>query len=164
MEAIFASGRARSIGVSNFEKHHLEDILAMNASIPSVNQIEFHPYWHEDGLVEFCQAHKILVNAYSPLGAPDMSRQKGWDLTTERLLKDIGGHNNKTAAQVILQWEWQQGIIVNPRTNNTEHMTENLQFAGHDSSPFHLGHLDMELIRGLHHMNGKICPDPHDIP
>eukprot|EP01084_Bolivina_argentea_P258099 434986_1 len=60
---------AKAIGVSNYEKDHINDILELNSLIPSVNQIEFHGYWHEYDLVEFCQNNKITVNSYCPLGA-----------------------------------------------------------------------------------------------
>ena len=70
-EEIFKNGTALAIGVSNFEKNHLEDILTMNSMIPSVNQVEYHPYWHEDELVEYCKQNNILFNGYAPLGRPD---------------------------------------------------------------------------------------------
>ena len=71
MEELYYTGKARAIGVSNFEKFHLEEILDLGGLIPAVNQAEFHPYWHEDDLVAFCKANNIVYNGYSPLGCPD---------------------------------------------------------------------------------------------
>lgn len=73
MELIYQQGGARAIGVSNFEQNHLEDIFALKSLMPSINQVEFHPYWHEDDLVAYCAEYNITFNGYSPLGARDVS-------------------------------------------------------------------------------------------
>ena len=67
MEEIYASGRAKAIGVSNFLVHHLEDILSDSKVVPAVNQIEFHPYLVQPELLQFCKSHQIQVEAWSPL-------------------------------------------------------------------------------------------------
>eukprot|EP01084_Bolivina_argentea_P258104 434993_1 len=69
LETIFNNKGAKAIGVSNFEQKHLQDIFALNSLKPAINQFEFHGYWHEYDLVEFCQNNKITVNSYCPLGA-----------------------------------------------------------------------------------------------
>ena len=69
---IFKMNGAKAIGVANFEINDLNDILEMKELIPSVNQFEFHGYWHEYDLVEYCQNLNITVNAYAPLGTPDV--------------------------------------------------------------------------------------------
>lgn len=66
MEEVYTMGKAKAIGVSNFEKNHLEDIFAMNSTLPAVNQVEFHPYWHENDLLVFCKSYNITFNGYAP--------------------------------------------------------------------------------------------------
>eukprot|EP01084_Bolivina_argentea_P258103 434992_1 len=128
-EWIFNNGGARAIGISNFEaKHQLQDILDMNSLIPSVNQFEFQGYWHEYELVQLCQSLNITVNGYSPLGTPDRT-WCDWYAPTPLLVNhpiamDIGSNYGKTAAQVWLRWQWQQGIVVQPRSWNSTHMKE----------------------------------------
>lgn len=65
-EELFNNGKALAIGVSNFEQKHLEDILMMKSMVPSVNQVEYQPYWHEDDLVNFCKSHNILSSMDTP--------------------------------------------------------------------------------------------------
>eukprot|EP00051_Salpingoeca_urceolata_P027615 m.482360 g.482360 ORF g.482360 m.482360 type:complete len:373 (+) comp22525_c0_seq1:3687-4805(+) len=148
-------GVARAVGVSNFEVDHLTEIVDLckreNLPLPAVNQIEFNPYWHEDKygvaagahcpsptaggakreLLEFTQAHKIVFNSYSPLGAPDVAPQRdGWNSSILELplLTSMAEKHGCTAAQVVLAWHWAQGIVTNPRTHNQTHMQENLSY------------------------------------
>lgn len=165
MEAVFANGTgvARAIGVSNFEVHHLQDIEALGGLLPAVNQVEFHPYFHEDALLRYCKARNITFNGYSPLGAPDVSSSKhGWDLRTHPAILGIGQRLGRTAAQVILRYELQQGMVINPRTKDVEHMRQNL-----DVFDFSLDDSDVATLAGLTvpaGMQAKICPDPNNIP
>ena len=162
LEALYNTGKALAIGVSNFEKNHLEDIIMMKGMIPSVNQVEFHPYWHEDDLVEYCKSQNITFNSYSPLGAPDWApTQRQWNGTILELpvIQSIAKAHQRTAAQVIQRWQWQQGIVVNPRTMNQDHMKENLNFYD-----FELSDYEMKQISSIKPpSNAKVCPDPHDI-
>ena len=163
MEELFNSGKAHAIGVSNFEKKHLEDIISMNGSLPSVNQVEYHPYWHEDDLVAYCKSQNIVFNSYAPLGTPDWApTAHQWNGTILQLpvVQDIAKAHSRSAAQVILRWEWQQGIVVNPRTLNQDHMKENLNFFDFD-----LSEDDMKQLSSIKPpTHPKVCPDPHIIP
>jgi len=170
LEDIFNKGQARAIGVSNFEENHLQDIFDLKSLIPAVNQVEFHPYWAEFSLVQFCQKLGIQYNGYSPLGAPDhMAWQKTkWPIPilSQPAIIDIAKAHNKTAAQVILRWEIQQGLVVNPRTQNKQHMAENL-----DIFDFSLSYTEMQTIAGVpkpapgeDNGQNKVCDDPHNIP
>ena len=160
LEEIYKMGKARAIGVSNFEKKHLEDIIAMNSTLPAVNQVEFHPYWHEDDLLAFCKSYNITFNGYSPLGCPDWApTQKKWSHTVlqEPTIVNIAKSHNRTAAQVILRWEWQQGVLAQPRTVNPDHMNENLNYFD-----FVLSDDEMKQISTIHPpANPKVCPDPN---
>ena len=162
LEMLFNSSKALAIGVSNFEQNHLEDIIMMKSMIPSVNQVEYHPYWHEDDLVEYCKSKNIVFNSYSPLGAPDWAPTKhGWNGTILELpvIKSIAMTHQRTAAQVVQRWQWQQGIVVNPRTMNQDHMKENLNFFD-----FELSDAEMKQISSIKPPSDpKVCPDPHNI-
>jgi len=102
METIFADGKgaARAIGVSNFEVNHLQDIEELDGLLPSVNQCEFHPFWHPDALLAYCAARGITFNGYSPIGAPDVSVTHGWDLRVHPDIVAIAKRVNKSPAQV----------------------------------------------------------------
>ena len=160
MEEIYKAGKARAIGVSNFEINHLEDIIAMNSTLPAVNQVEFHPYWHEDDLLAFCKSHNITFNGYSPVGCPDWApTQHNWNhnVLQEPTIINIAKSVNCTPAQVVLRWEWQQGVLVQPRTVDPEHMKENLNFFD-----FVLSNDEMKQISGITPPDDpKVCPDPH---
>ena len=163
MEEVFKSGKTRAIGVSNFEKKHLDDIISLNGSLPSVNQVEYHPYWHEDDLVAYCKSQNIVFNSYAPLGTPDWApTAHSWNGTILQLpvVQDIAKAHNRSVAQVILRWQWQQGIVVNPRTLNEDHMKENLNFFD-----FELTDDDMKQLSSIKSpTHPKVCPDPHLIP
>ena len=162
LEQIFKSGKALSIGVSNFEKDHLDDILMMKNSVPSVNQVEYHPYWHEDELVDYCKQLNIVFNSYSPLGRPDGAPTlHGWNGTILNLpvIQSIANTHQRTAAQVLQRWQWQQGIVVNPRSMNQDHMKENLNLFD-----FELSEDEMKQISSINPPSDpKVCPDPRKI-
>lgn len=133
----------------------------MNTVVVPPFQVEFHPYWHEVELVDFCQKHNITFNSYSPVGAPDFAQTLG---PTWNPIPDVRKHPNVTAiaqklgkspSQVILRWHWQQGIVINPRTRDTTHMMENLSIFD-----FELSNEDMMILSYLNHPMSKVCPDP----
>ena len=160
---IFKESKARAIGVSNFEIKHIKDCIAVENGkyLPSVNQIEFHGYWHEYDLVNYCQENKILINGYAPLGTPDVMIGN-WTsptplLTVHPVAVNIANKYQKSAAQVWCRWQWQQNIIINPRTENAEHMKENLNifdFELNEEEMLQLGSLNPVPI------NPKVTPDP----
>ena len=162
MEELYNTGKTRAIGVSNFEQNHLQEILDMGGLIPAVNQVEFHPYWHEYDLLSFCKKNNIVFNGYSPLSCPDWApTSHNWShsLLQEPTIMKIAQAHKCSPAQVVLQWEWQQGVLVNPRTENEKHMLENLSF-------FNLELTDNELkqISSITPpKNPKVCPDPHNL-
>lgn len=160
MQDLFKDGKARAIGVSNFEQNHIEDIVAMKELLPSINQFEFSPYWHEYDLVKYCNSLKIQVNGYSPLACPDWApASHKWPKTLlqDATVTSIAKSHKATPAQVILSWEWQQGVVVNPRTYNRDHMMENLQFYN-----VKLTDDEMKAMSSIDPpSNPKVCPDPH---
>jgi 2,5-diketo-D-gluconate reductase A len=105
----YREGRARSIGVSNFQPHQLRRLHAQSDIPPAANQIEVHPYLTQDELRRFCAEHQIAVEAWSPLA-------RGGELLREPVIRRIAGETGKTPAQVVLRWHIQRGDIVFPKS------------------------------------------------
>lgn len=146
MEEIYQSGRAKAIGVSNFHKHHIEDLLKEAKVVPVVDQIEIHPTLTQEPLRKFLADNKIAVEAWSPLG-------QGKILENPTLV-DIGKKYNKTAAQVIIRWHLQNDIIVIPKSVHQERIEQNF-----DVFDFELTLEDIKRIDDLN-KNERLGPDP----
>eukprot|EP00048_Salpingoeca_helianthica_P002062 m.54221 g.54221 ORF g.54221 m.54221 type:complete len:343 (+) comp11879_c1_seq2:154-1182(+) len=163
LEFLFRNGTVRAIGVSNFEENHLQEIINMRGLLPAVNQFEFHPYWHTDSLVSFCQKYKIQPNSYAPLGTPDhmsfFPERMPVLLLEHETVVDIATQTNRSPAQVLIRWALQRGVVVNPRTNSIEHMEENLA-----SLDFDLDETQMAALSTLDDPPINVCQDPHLIP
>lgn len=163
MQLLFEQKKARAIGVSNFEAKHIQDILDMNEMIPSVDQCEFHPYWHELELVEFCKKYNITFNGYAPLGTPDWGPwSQHWNSSIPDLpvVKTIADGYKKSPAQVLLRYSLQHGALINPRSWNSMHMNENL-----DVFDFELTEQEMDALNSVPvPKNPKVCPDPSQYP
>jgi Aldo/keto reductases, related to diketogulonate reductase len=147
-EQIYSSGRAKSIGVSNFKQHHLESLKEVSTITPAVNQIELHPYLIQEDVVEYCNSAGIKVEAWSPFAANKM------DLFKEKTIVDIANKHSKTPAQVILRWDYQRGIIVIPKSSHKERQAENLNIFD-----FNLTDEDMTQISMLN-KNKRVGADP----
>ncbi|XP_062989430.1 aldo-keto reductase family 1 member D1 [Elgaria multicarinata webbii] len=132
LEACKDAGLTKSIGVSNFNRRQLEMILNKPGlkHKPVSNQVECHPYFTQSKLLEFCSQHDIILVGYSPLGT---SRDESWvnvsspPLRDDPLLKTIAKKYSKTAAQVVLRFNVQRGVVVIPKSFNQEHIRENFQ-------------------------------------
>jgi diketogulonate reductase-like aldo/keto reductase len=107
MEAIHATGKARSIGVSNFLQPHLEAILKTAKIIPAINQIEYHPYLQHEGLLDFHNKHGIATSAYGPLTAAVRAKGGPLDATYESLAKKY----EVTPGEIALRWVIDQGVV-----------------------------------------------------
>lgn len=116
---IVGSGRASSIGVSNFEIEHLQQLLEETGVVPAVNQIELHPMHQRRELVQFCREHDIAVEAWGPLS------QGKSDLLERDAVVEAAAAHGKTPAQVVIRWHVQHGTIVFPKTSKRERMVEN---------------------------------------
>jgi 2,5-diketo-D-gluconate reductase A len=119
LEEIAASGKAKSIGVSNFLPEHLERVFAESDVVPSVNQIELHPEFQQRELVEFCRAHDIAIEAWSPLASGNIVDRED--------VAEIAEKYGKTPAQVTLRWHLDEGRIVFPKSNNPGRQKENFE-------------------------------------
>lgn len=146
MEKIYAEGRVRAIGVSNFMMHHLDDLMKEATIKPAVNQVEFHPYLSQPNLRQYCKKHSIQYESWSPL-------MKG-DVLNIKELKPIASTHNKTIPQVVLRWNIQHNIITIPKSSNPKRISENF-----DVFDFELSQEEMKLIDGLNR-NHRIGPHP----
>jgi len=146
MERIYQSGRAKSIGVSNFQIHHLEDILHGGQIVPSVNQVEFHPFLVQPELIRFCQNHQIQVEAWSPL-------MQGQIFSNKVVLK-LAEKYQKTTAQIVLRWDLQHGVVTIPKSTHPNRILENSQIFNFD-----LSQADMDVLDGLDE-DKRVGPDP----
>ncbi|KAA0045173.1 aldo-keto reductase family 4 member C9-like [Cucumis melo var. makuwa] len=126
MEALFDSGKARAIGVSNFSSKKLGDLLEVARVPPAVNQVECHPCWQQDKLREFCKSKGVHLSGYSPLGSRGTTWLKGGDILENPILKEIAEKLGKTPAQVALRWGLQKGHSVLPKSTSESRIKENL--------------------------------------
>ncbi|KYC76378.1 aldo/keto reductase [Bacillus licheniformis] len=146
LETLYEQGRVKAIGVSNFQIHHLEDLLKDAVVKPAINQVEYHPRLTQKELQAFCRAHGIQLQAWSPL----MQGQ----LLSHPLLKDIADKYGKTPAQVILRWDLQNGVVTIPKSTKAERIAQNA-----DIFDFELTTEEMKQIDALNE-NTRVGPDP----
>ena len=149
-EKIAAAGKARAIGVSNFQVPHLQRLATETATVPAINQIELHPYLPQVDLRSYHQAHGIATEAWSPIGG------QGGDLLHESSLAALAEKYGKTPAQIVLRWHVQLGNIVFPKSMTPARIVENI-----DVFDFELPADDMAVIGALD--NGtRVGPNPDD--
>lgn len=118
LETIYKEGRVRSIGVSNFQVHHLENLLKETEIKPVINQIEFHPRLTQQEVRNYCTGHDIQVEAWSPL--------MNGELLKDATIQSIAAKHNKTAAQIVLKWDLQHQVVTIPKTMTESRMEENI--------------------------------------
>jgi methylglyoxal/glyoxal reductase len=146
LEKLYKDGFVRAIGVSNFQIHHLEDLMAECEIKPMVNQVEYHPRLTQKELHAFCKQHHIQLEAWAPL-------MRG-GLFDEPTLLEISKKYGKSPAQVILRWDLQNEVVTIPKSVTPQRIKENA-----DIFDFELTAEEMEKIDALN-MNKRIGPDP----
>uniref|UniRef100_A0A669CA41 Zgc:56622 n=1 Tax=Oreochromis niloticus TaxID=8128 RepID=A0A669CA41_ORENI len=150
MEALQASGKVKSIGVSNFSILQLERLLALCRVPPAVNQVELHPYLIQTDMIEFCKSKKITLTAYSPFGSPgrpsELLREDTdpYKLLEDPVIADIAKKHRRSPAQVLLRYHVQQGVAVIPKSEKPHHILENTKIFD-----FSLTEEDMSALKGL---------------
>jgi len=148
LEEFKSDGRARSVGVSNFQAEHLERLAAETETVPSVNQIEVHPYFANDAVRAYGREHGIVTEAWSPIAQGGVLE----DSTITRIADKVG----KTPAQVVLRWHVQRGDIVFPKSVTPSRMQENFELFD-----FELESADMDDITALDQgEDGRTGPNP----
>lgn len=136
LEELYARGRVRAIGVSNFQRHHLEKLMSQTEVVPAVNQIELHPLLQQQGLREFNAEHGILTQAWSPLARGT--------LLNDSTITHIAAKHSRAPAQVILRWHLQIGGTAVVKASTQERIVENLSI-----DDFTLDAVDMTAIEQL---------------
>ena len=138
MQELYVQGRMRAIGVSNFERNHLTELLEQTDVLPAVDQIESSPTFPNQDLIDFCHGKDIAVEAWSPLGGT------GGNLLTDQRLLDIGEKYGKSSAQVVLRWDLQRGVIPLPKSVHSTRIMQNIHVFD-----FELDESEMQLISSL---------------
>ncbi len=141
LEKLYHDGLARAIGLSNFQIHHLQDILAICDVRPAVNQVEFHPQLLQAGLHRFCVENQIQLEAWSPLG-------QGLTLTNPTITA-IARQYNKTPAQIVIRWDLQHAVVTIPKSSHPRRIVENAQVFDFEISPEDMARID-QLDENLH--------------
>lgn len=150
LEEIYNSGRAKAIGVSNFHKHHIEDLMQKAKIKPMVNQIELHPTLTQRSLRKFLIQENIAIEAWSPLGQGK--------ILSNYTLESIGNKYGKSPAQIIIRWHLQNGVIVIPKSVHRDRIQQNFMVFD-----FELTENEMDIINALNtdeHLGGD--PDNFD--
>lgn len=160
LESLYAEGRVRAIGVSNFMPHHLERLLAATEVVPAVNQVELHPYFTQPDVRRADAEHGILDQAWSPIGG--ITFYPGWgeerrSVMDDPTLQEIAGTHGRSAAQVMLRWHLQRGRSAIPKSTNPARIAENLAVFD-----FTLSDAELDRIDGLD-TGVRNGPDP-DVP
>lgn len=139
LEEIYASGRAKAIGVSNFEVKDIQAILDNGTVVPAVNQIKFHIGFTEEDIVAFCNEKGILIEAYSPLASGA--------ILSDAKVKAVADKYNKTVAQISLRYTIQRGTVTLPKSTHEEYIIQNadIEFV-----------IDDEDMKYLDSLNGSV--------
>ena len=138
MEELYKEGKARAIGVSNFQPDRLIDLIIHNEIIPAVNQIETHPFHQQNDTQKFLQENNVQIESWGPFAEGKNN------LFHNELLASIGRKYDKTIAQVVIRWLTQRGVIAIPKSVRKERMEENFNIFD-----FELSIEDIEAIKTL---------------
>jgi 2,5-diketo-D-gluconate reductase A len=146
LEEFYRDGRARSIGVSNFQPHHIRRLHAEAEIPPAINQIEVHPYLSQDDVRAFCAGHQIAVEGWSPIAQGEV--------LGDPTINEIAERAGKSPAQVVLRWHIERGDIIFPKSVTASRIRENFDIFG-----FELSGEDVAAISALN-KNQRTGPDP----
>jgi diketogulonate reductase-like aldo/keto reductase len=143
LEKLLADGKVRAIGVSNFMPDHLARLLETTSVVPTVNQIEVHPYFRQSEVLAADAEHGILSQAWSPIGGITFYRDGSHGSTlADPTITKIAEAHGKTAAQVMLRWHLQQGRQVIPKSVTPSRIAENFQVFDFDLTTDELAAID----------------------
>ena len=142
-----AEGRARSIGVSNFQAEHLDRIIGETGVVPAVNQIELHPAFQQTTLRAFHEVRGIHTESWSPLGRGQLLK--------DPVVGRVAARHGKTPAQAIIRWHLDNGLIVIPKSAHPERIRQNIEVFD-----FALDAEDLAALAQLDRADGRTGPDP----
>ncbi|HMB62096.1 MAG TPA: aldo/keto reductase, partial [Eudoraea sp.] len=146
LESLYKEKKVRAIGVSNFMRHHLEDVLSGVEVVPMVNQMEFHPYLVQQELLDYCTLKNIQYEAWSPM-------MQGKIFEMEEFMR-LGEKYGKTIAQIVLRWDLQKGVVTIPKSAKKDRILANADLFDFELTPEDVTFLD-GLDRGR-----RFGPDP----
>ncbi|MEL6560999.1 MAG: aldo/keto reductase [Bacteroidota bacterium] len=146
LEEIYQQGKAKAIGVSNFQTHHLEDLMTIATVKPMVNQVEMHPHLQQPELKKYARENEMLLQAWRPIMMGEVN-----DI---HLLREIGNRYGKSPVQVTLRWMLQQNVVVIPKSVTPWRIAQNMQVFD-----FELTEAEMKQI-ALLDRNRRLGPDP----
>lgn len=145
---LYKEGHVRAIGVSNFQIHHLRDIIEDTGVVPAVNQVEYHPRLAQKDLLAFCKSQGIQLEAWSPLMQGRLD---------EPALTQLAAKYGKSPAQIVLRWDIQNGVVTIPKSVRAERIRENAAIFD-----FELSAEDMALIDALN-KDERIGANPDNV-
>ncbi|XP_052746728.1 9,11-endoperoxide prostaglandin H2 reductase-like [Bicyclus anynana] len=148
---LYDQSKIRAIGVSNFNINHLMELTEVMAVGPVVNQIEWHPYYYKPEMLKYCTDNNILIQAYSSFGGLSLGNT---ELLKDPVVNEVAKRHDVPATKVLLLWSLQKGIAVIPKSNNPEHLKENMELN------FKLTEEDILQLDALGEKNRKYAWDP----
>jgi 2,5-diketo-D-gluconate reductase A len=137
MVKLLEDGKVRAIGVSNFKPHHLDRVIEATGVVPHVNQLQLNPWATRQTERDYDAAHGIVTESWSPIG-------RGSELLADKVIVDVAQRHSRTAAQVVLRWQAQSGLIPIPKSSNPQRQVENIRVFD-----FVLSDEEMESISAL---------------
>lgn len=146
MEELKASGKVKSIGVCNFQEHHLETLRKESTLLPVINQVERHPFFAQNELHRYLDSQDIKLAAWSPL-------MRGSEQMSHDSLQRISQKHGKSVAQIVLRWHLETGALPLPKSSNPQRMKENLDifdFQLDDEDLHQIALLDTDARMGRH--------------
>ncbi|KAH7925931.1 Aldo/keto reductase [Leucogyrophana mollusca] len=148
------AGKIRTVGVSNYGVQHLEEIRLAGFAMPAVNQIELHPFCQQRPIVDYCQKHSIVVQAYCPIVRGEEGKMY------HPVVRDIATKHAREPAQILIRWSLQKGFVPLPKSATPSRIWSNAQLYD-----FALDMEDMDKLDGLDEgKDGSISWNPVDVP
>lgn len=161
IESLYEDGKIKAIGVCNFSSIDLENLIKETSIVPAINQIEIHPYFTQKELLETNKEYGIISQAWSPLGGVNRYWQKEnekiYDPFKDSVIIDLAEKYNKTVAQIILRWHFQNGVITIPKSVKEKRINENINIFDFELEDYELLKIDSLNI------NKRGGPNPEEV-
>ena len=142
-EKLLGEGRSRAIGVSNFEPHHLENLIAQTDVVPAVNQVELHPYFIQEDVRAANGRHGVITQSWSPIGGVYDRRRPGEGAPlADPVVLDLASKHGKTPAQIILRWHVEHGLSTIPKSVTASRIAENIDVFDFALAPDEIAAID----------------------